>query len=291
MFVITGAGGFLGGNLIKYILENTDEKIIACARTENVFSAENDRVFVLKGDLTDENYISLVAEKINENKNVKIIWTAACHNIDYVARNPDEAYFFNITVPEKLLEKVKSFEKLMFTSSDTVYGEGGAYPFKETDELKPLSVYGMQKAEAEKVFIAKGGTALRLPLMFSRSLVVTKKHFCDIIYENLKNGEVTKLVTGAVRSTLDYGTVAQLIVELCGKKDLPSVINIGGDNALSKYELGVLFAGCNGLDKTLLEPIDSLGKTADGAKRADSTVLSNSLVKKILEKDEIKIKL
>lgn len=291
MFVITGAGGFLGANLIKCILENTDEKIIACARNENVYSACDERVTVLSGDLTDENYLTRVAEQINKNENVKIIWTAACHNIDYVAQNPDEAHYFNVTVPKKLLEKVKSFEKLMFTSSDTVYGEGGAYRFRENDELKPVSVYGRQKAEAEKVFIEKGGTALRLPLMFSRSLVVTKKHFCDIIYENMKNGVVTKLVTGAVRSTLDYGTVAGIIIELCGKKELPDVINIGGDNDLSKYRLGVLFAECNGLDKTLLMPVASLGEAAEGAKRADSTVLSNELLKKILGRDEIKIRL
>ncbi|MBR5232991.1 MAG: sugar nucleotide-binding protein [Clostridia bacterium] len=291
MFVITGAGGFLGSYLIKCILDNTDEKIIACARNKSVFSAENERVSVLCGDLTDKNYLSHVAEKINENENVKIIWTAACHNIDYVAKNPDEAYYFNVTIPSMLLEKVKTFEKLMFTSSDTVYGEGGAYAFREDDELKPISVYGSQKAEAEKVFVSKGGTALRLPLMFSRSLSVTKKHFCDIIYENLKNGEVTKLVTGAVRSTLDYSSVAEIIIGLCRKNELPSVINISGDDALSKFELGILFAECNGLDKSLLEPVASLGETAEGAKRADSTVLSNALLKKILEKDEIKIKL
>lgn len=291
MYLITGAGGFLGSYLIKTILRNTDEEIIACARNENVYSAENERVHVLKGDLTDENYISLVAQTINENESVKIIYTAACHNIDYVAENPETAHYFNVEVPEMLLAKVKSFEKLFFTSSDTVYGEGGAYQFKETDELKPLSIYGSQKAEAEKVFTEKGGTALRLPLMFSRSLVVTKKHFCDIIYDNLKNGVSTKLVTGAVRSTLDYGTVAEIIVELCTKNSLPSVINIGGDDALSKYELGVLFAKNNDSDEALLLPVESLGEVGEGAKRADSTVLSNLLLKKILEKDEIKIKL
>ncbi len=291
MYVVIGAGGFLGSHIIKSVLENTTENILAASKCGEVYSGDNRRVNVFPGDLTDFDYLKQLAEKINSQKNVKIIYTAACHNIDYVAQKPDIAALLNIKVPEKFLPMLRETEKILFTSSDTVYGDGGDYLFKEDDELSPLSIYGEQKAQAEKVFISHGGTALRLPLMFSKSIAPTKKHFCDTLFENLQNRKMTQLVTGAVRSTLDYGTVADIVVKLCNEASLPSVINISGDESFSKCELGVRFASCNGLNTALIESVAAFGEPPKtGAKRADSTLMSNELLKKILKTNEIKIK-
>lgn len=291
MYLIVGAGGFLGSYLIKTILEKTDENILALARTENVLSADDSRVTVMKGDLTDEIYLSAVTKK-TKDENLKVIYTAACHNIDYVAAHPDEAYHMNVTVPCKFLEKIGKTDSLLFTSSDTVYGEGGDYAFREEDALSPLSTYGRQKLEAEKVFISHGGKALRLPLMFSESISPAKKHFCDTISENLRNNIPTKLVTGAVRSTLDYGTVAEIITELSMMNNVPDVLNIAGDDPLSKYELGVVYAKSVGADTSLIVPVESFGTPpVEEARRADSTVMSNEKIKNLLGREEIKIKL
>lgn len=291
MYVIVGAGGFLGSYLIKTVLEKTDEKIFALSRTADVYAISDPRVTVMTGDLRDEGYLSAVADKL-KNDNLKVIYTAACHNIDYVAAHPDEAYHMNVTVPCKFLEKIGKAESLLFTSSDTVYGEGGTHAFSEEDALSPLSVYGRQKLEAERVFIARGGTALRLPLMFSKSISPSKKHFCDTVETNLKNGVAVNLVTGAVRSTLDYGTVADIIIELSKKDKLPSVLNIAGDDPLSKHELGLLFAKSIDADESLIVPVKTFGDVpAEGALRADSTIMSNSKLKNLLGKEEMKIKL
>ena len=291
MYVVVGAGGFLGSYLIKSILEKTDENITALARNKNVFSADNSRVDVLTGDLTDEKYISFVSEKI-KGCNLKVIYSAACHNIDYVAAHPEESYYMNVMVPSVFLKKIGKTESLLFTSSDTVYGEGASYAFREEDALSPISTYGKQKTEAEKVFIAHGGKALRLPLMFSESISPSKKHFCDTIRENLRSSIPTKLVTGAVRSTLDYGTVAEIITELSMIDNLPDILNIAGEDPLSKYELGVLYAESVGADTSLIVPVESFGTPpAEDARRADSTVMSNSKLKKLLGREEIKIKL
>ena len=291
MYVITGAGGFLGSYLIKEIIEKTDEKIIALARTDDVYCRDNDRVKILKGDLRDDSYLSEIADIINSDENVRLIHTAACHNIDFVAENPDEAYYLNVTVTEKLLDRINKYDKILFTSSDTVYGEGGNHPFTEDDELLPVSIYGCQKLAAEKAVTEKGGTALRLPLMFSPSISPSKKHFCDIIRENIENEKETTLITGAFRSALDHGSVAEIIVALSLLDELPPIINIGGDRVFSKYELGVYYAEVSGFNKKFLIPVESSGSFAPGAERTESTVLSNNRLKKLLGRSEIKINL
>lgn len=291
MYVIVGAGGFLGSELINSVLEKTDENILAVSRNRNVANCENKRVEILEGDLCDFSFLDSITKKISTFENIKIFWTAACHNIDFVAENPDIAGHMNIEVPEYFLQRVNNAKKIFFTSSDTVYGEGGNYLFKEDDKLCPISIYGEQKADAEKLFISFGGVALRLPLMFSFSSAPSKKHFCDQVAQNLLSGKETTLTTGFLRSALDYKTVADIMVELSFKDGLPDILNVAGDESLSKYQLGLMLAEKLGCDASTLVPAEKWGEFGKGALRADSTLLDNSLIKKILGREEIKINL
>lgn len=291
MYVVIGAGGFLGSQLIKSILENTQGEVLAAARNDNIYGAENSRVHKCIGDLTDEKYIDMLTCEINNIGNADILYTAACHNIDFVAEFPSVAQEMNIRIPEKFLDKVKSFGKLFFTSSDTVYGEGGTYLFKESDSLEPVSIYGRQKATGEEVFNRSGACALRLPLMFSESCTPAKKHFCDVVVEKILRGEEVQLSTGAIRSVLDYGSVADIILELFSLESVPQILNVSGDDALSKYDLGLMLAEKYNVSPDLIVPVENWGDFRDGAKRTDSTLLDNSLLKQILKKETIKFNL
>lgn len=291
MFVVIGAGGFLGSQLIKSILENTDENVIAAARSENFFGFGNDRVVPCIGDVCDRNYLDRLIGEINNAGNADIIYTVACHNIDFVAENPDVAARMNIQIPDCFTKGIKSFNKLFFTSSDTVYGDSNSHLFRENDELNPVSIYGRQKAEGEKIFNAIGGTALRLPLMFSESVSPAKKHFCDTVSESLENGRVIQLSKGFLRSALDYETVAELILKLCELPEIPAILNISGDESLSKYDLGLMLARKLSADKNLVEAAEFWGEFRSGAERADCTLMDNSLLKKILGIGSIRIKL
>lgn len=291
MFVVIGAGGFLGSQIIKSILENTDEKVIAAARNENFFGFGNERVFSCIGDMSDRCYLDRLIGEINNAGNTDIIYTVACHNIDFVAENPDVAEKMNTQIPGYFTKGIKSFNKLFFTSSDTVYGDSNSCLFSENDELNPVSIYGRQKAEGEKIFNSVGGTALRLPLMFSESVSPAKKHFCDVVSESLENGKAIQLSKGFLRSALDYKTVAELILKLCEYPEIPAILNIAGDESLSKYDLGLMLAQKLSADKNLVEAAEFWGEFKSGAERADCTLMDNSLLKKILGIDSIRIKL
>lgn len=291
MYVVIGANGFLGSHIIKSVLENTDKEVLAAARSDKMFGSDNNRVYKCMGDVSDEKYLDRLISEINNIGNADIIYTVACHNIDFVAEFPEIAERMNIDIPGYFTKKIKSFNKLFFASSDTVYGEGGTYLFREEDELNPISIYGRQKTEGERIFNAAGGSALRLPLMFSESVSPSKKHFCDVVCENLKNGKEIQLSTGFLRSALDYKSVAGIILRLCDLPEVPEKLNIAGDESLSKYDLGLMLAEKLSADKELIIPTKNWGEFKTGAERADSTLLDNSLLKKILDIDSIKIKL
>ena len=291
MFVVIGAGGFLGSQLIKSILENTDENVIAAARNENFFGFGNARVLPSIGDMSDRCYLDRLIGEINNSGNADIIYTVACHNIDFVAQNPDVAEKMNTQTPEYFTKRIKSFNKLFFTSSDTVYGDSNSRLFSEDDEPNPVSIYGRQKVAGEKIFNAVGGVALRLPLMFSRSVSPSKKHFCDVVIDSLENGKAIQLSKGFLRSALDYKTVAELILKLCELPEIPAILNIAGDESLSKYDLGLMLAQKLSADEKLVEAAEFWVEFRSGAERADCTLMDNSLLKEILGIDSIRIKL
>ena len=96
------------------------------------------------------------------------------------------------------------------------------------------------------------------------------------------------------RSTLDFNQCAKLLVmliEQCGACS-EKILNIAGDDVLSKYDVALLMAEKYGLDKKLIKPISVKQNNAIfKAKRANSAVLDNTKIKKILNLKEIKLEL
>ena len=94
------------------------------------------------------------------------------------------------------------------------------------------------------------------------------------------------------RSMLDFDTAAKMLIKLIETPDARQypIVNICGDEALSKYELGKRIACRHGLDESKIIPIRMDGDSKIfTAKRAKETLLDNSLLKKILGLTELKI--
>ena len=106
MYVIVGANGFLGSYLIKNILEQTDEKIIATARNLNrvneLESVRWEYCDVTKSESVDK-FISIIESACDE---VKIIYLSAYHHPDEVEKNKVLAWKTNVTGLSMFLEKL-----------------------------------------------------------------------------------------------------------------------------------------------------------------------------------------
>lgn len=288
MFIVIGASGFLGSHVIKTILEKTDEDVLAVSRKgECAFSSG--RIRSVACDVCDYALVASLAQKYS-SREAKIVYLAACHNVDFVQKNPLEAAKVNIDALQNFLHCFDGFERLVFSSSDTVYGEGiNRGLLKENSLLMPVNIYGEQKAQAEKFVRECGGVNLRFPFLAGRSLNPSRTHFSDVIAQTVLDGKSIVMFTDTVRSVLDYSTAAALTVDLFSVKgDLPHVINVCGDEALSKYDIGVAFAESLGVDSRLIIPEQT---PVDGSKapRALYAAMDNSLIKSILGLDIIRI--
>lgn len=292
MYAIIGANGYLGSYLIKSIVATTSDNIIAAARNIDEIKCSS-RIKPVMCDITNSADVETLAQIIKHGEPCKLIYLAAYHNLDLVAQNPKIAWNINITALASFLNTIDNLSCFYFSSTDCVYGEGKPdYRFKESDPLNPISLYGIHKAAAECLVRARGYNVLRLPYMFGPSLSPQKTHFYDKIVQNFRQGEKVEMFYDSLRSTLDYGTVADLTVRLSenySKDIIPKTLNLCGDDCLSKYDLGLMLAGKMGFQKELVMPVSSENfSCVPLAKRAFAGLMDNTLLKNTLGLSEIK---
>lgn len=292
MYVIVGANGFLGVYMRKAIERLTDENILALDM--NISDTQNDdRTTWIRCDITNMDDIQKVNDIMKMHEENKVIYLAAYHHPDLVERNPRVAWNINITALSNFMNTVDNVKCFFYPSTDSVYGDGDETKhFKEKDELRPVNRYGRHKATAECLVNAYGYNVVRFPFLIAPSLLPYKKHFYDQIVDTISKGEKMEMFADSMRSSLDFGTVAELVIRLIENysEDMPKILNVSGDDDLSKYDVGLMIAKKLGISTNLIVPI-SADKT-DGifeAKRAKSTLLDNTEVKKYLGIKEIKI--
>ena len=288
MYAIVGANGFLGTYVKKIILEDTDDEIICTGR--NLPEKEERRVRWQKCDIRDRDSVDGLLECLNEYEDVKIIYLAAYHNPDLVEQNRYLAWDTNVTSLSYFVNNASFAKKIYYPSTDGVYGESKEfYHFKESDALNPVNFYGHNKCAAEAVLVHQGRNVVRFPFLISPSLA-DKPHFYDKIVDSLRSGEPFEMYEDSYRSSLSFENAARLLIRLIECDNEKSIINVCGDKDLSKYDVGLLIAEREGLDPKLIIPITT-DKIVEGftTKRAQSTLMDNSLLKRILNLNYVDI--
>ncbi|MCX7798020.1 MAG: SDR family oxidoreductase [Melioribacter sp.] len=244
---ITGGSGLLGQYLNRTlskhynILTQYNEHIGNC----NEFKS-------IKLSLIDFEKLESV---INEFKPNIIVHTAAISNAHRAENYPSSyVYNINVNVTKKLAELCdKIGAKLIYISTDLVYaGYRGSY-LNENSKLIPISLYAetklMGEIKIQETF--DNYLILRQALLFGFGLNHSKCFFQEI-YEKLKSNMPIKLFTNQYRSPLEISDAARMILELINKDIKKEIINFGGQERLSRYQLGEFLCEEAGFDKSLL---------------------------------------
>ena len=159
--IVTGGAGFIGSNLIKTLFsQNADMKITCIDNFDPFYSADikqfnisdfkfNPNFHFLYNDIgttSPEELSELISEEIDVRVHI-----AAKAGVRPSILNPLAYQQTNVIGLQNLLEfaKAKKIKQFVFASSSSVYGINDHYPWKENEQLQPISPYAMTKLSGE----------------------------------------------------------------------------------------------------------------------------------------------
>lgn len=148
--LITGVAGFIGSNLLDYLLDKTNWKI------EGIDNFSTGRKKNIEQNLNNPRF-SFIENNVKSIKTVKqyhcIFHLAALPRIqpsfEFVTEHINENLIASMYLVE-LMIKESHFPKFIFSSSSAIYGTPENIPTQETEPIDCLSPYAFQKYEVER---------------------------------------------------------------------------------------------------------------------------------------------
>ena len=157
--LITGGAGFIGGNFVRYFLNNYKDdtvvnldKITYAGNLESLKDLESNPSYrFVKGDIEDAD---LLADLFRSEKFDVVINFAAESHVDRSIDNPSVFLTTNIQGTYNLLQASRETKVSRFIqiSTDEVYGSLGPEGlFTEESNIQPNSPYAASKASADLI--------------------------------------------------------------------------------------------------------------------------------------------
>ncbi len=140
--LITGGAGFLGINLIRYLLEK-NWSVTSLDIADFPFRDVAGRVEILTGDIRDKDFVNEAMKDIDI-----VVHTAAALPLD----KEEDIFSTEVEGTKNILETAfqNKVERMIHISSTAVYGIPDHHPLLEDDKMQGVGAYGKAKILAEE---------------------------------------------------------------------------------------------------------------------------------------------
>lgn len=259
-WLITGAAGYIGRHVVQEFTKNGYSVICLDNLSSGLRETIPLSITFYEMDILDHESLRRI---FHENAICGIIHLAGLKSVEESMTFPEKYYLTNTQGTKNLLEMAIEFEvnRFIFSSTAAVYGGAkfGNLPLSETDELSPISHYGISKLNAE-VVIQETSDKSNLKHMSLRYFNVagsSSRLFKDTSTENLIPKVINSLKTGSgplvygvnyptfdgtcIRDFIHVEDLAHAHLLAAQKLDntssLPNVVNIGSGGGYSVLEV------------------------------------------------------
>lgn len=148
-FLITGGAGFIGSNLAEALV-NRGRSVrilddLSTGKAENI-AAFASKIEVVKGDLRVQKTVKQAMQGVRF-----VLHVGAVPSVQYSVRNPRKTDQVNVTGTLNVLNAARAarVERVVYSSSSSVYGDTPELPKREDMTPCPLSPYAVQKLTGE----------------------------------------------------------------------------------------------------------------------------------------------
>lgn len=240
--LITGGAGYIGSSLatklilLGYKVTVVDKLIYSTDSLNHLFFYENFKL--IKKDIRDKSF----NKKFFRNFQY-IIPLAALVGAPICDKNKKLAVAINYNAIVTMLKKISEKQKVIFMNSNSGYGIGEKNKFcDEKSLLKPISLYGKTKTQAEKeVLKHKNSICFRLATVFGYSYRMrTDLLVNNFVYKAIKNNVLKIFEPHFRRNFIHVSDVVEGIVFAIKNfsKMKSNVYNLGISSAnLTKLQL------------------------------------------------------
>ncbi|HUD05208.1 MAG TPA: UDP-glucose 4-epimerase GalE [Patescibacteria group bacterium] len=154
--LVTGGAGYIGSFMVKRLLEQGDEVVVADSLERGHKEAVDSRAKLVVGNLLDKNFVQAVFK----DKFDGVIHFAGFISMGESMENPYLYFQNNVFSSLNILEEMAETEtnNFIFSSSAGVYGNPEQIPIPESSKTKPTNPYGESKLMVEKIIDWYGKT-------------------------------------------------------------------------------------------------------------------------------------
>lgn len=221
---ITGSRGYLAGYLRnRFLTEDFIENVLMLGRSDNA----DIRFDLLQPEEID--YQMFTAEDI-------VVHTAAISGPDQCAKEYEECKRVNVDGTIIFLKNViKQGSKVVFFSSDAVFGSNPSSIYTEESPLLADTAYGKMKKTVEEAFSDEHSfKALRLPYIVS-----AKDKFTSYCISCIKNDEAADIFHPFYRSCVTATDLTNVVLWMIRhfEEFTPQVLNIAGNELVSRLRI------------------------------------------------------
>lgn len=240
--LVTGGAGYIGSILVPALLAEGHAVTVLDSFRYNQTSlmevCENDRLRIVRGDAREKAVLAPLVKDADV-----LLPLAALVGVPVSDADPVGARTLNLDAIRLLLSLRSPSQRLIYPCTNSGYGIGQKDKFcTEESPLRPLSLYGTTKVEAEKAVLDAGGTiSFRFATVFGASpRMRTDLLVNDFVQRALKDGALVLYEAHAKRNYLHVRDAASAFLH--GLKNYDRMAggpyNVGlSDANLSKMEL------------------------------------------------------
>jgi dTDP-4-dehydrorhamnose reductase len=265
--LVTGANGQLGKE-IQTICDN--------------YSTDKDQFFFTDIDELNVTEPEPLNKFVKKNSISVIINCAAYTNVDQAEDEEKIAFLVNeLAVKNLTATALENNVKIIHISTDYVFNGKNYKPYKETDAVNPVSIYGKSKLAGEqKIIETQTGIILRTSWLYSPF----GKNFVKTIEKLAREREELKVVFDQVGSPTYAKDLAGTIMEIVFSPLSPKnygVYHFSNEGVCSWYDLAKEIISLQNISCNIV-PIESKDFPTK-APRPHYSVLNKSKIKRVFQ--------
>ncbi len=163
-FFITGGSGFLGINLVRFLLHKGVEDIVVYDIADFDYADTRHAVTFIKGDIRDKEFVSDAMAGVDI-----VVHTAAALPL----YKPEDIYTTDVDGTNNLLAAAEQggVQRFIHVSSTAVYGIPDHHPLRENDKLDGVGPYGKAKILAEEECLKYRDKGMVVPIIRPKSFI------------------------------------------------------------------------------------------------------------------------